>query len=86
MAEFHEGQPTVAAPGVDITYDPKPSLRYASAVALQAAGVGAFVSAVQNALGSHTSGASGFLTRSGGTIGFFGAYNSVCGQSGQVGS
>ncbi|KAI0756902.1 hypothetical protein C8Q80DRAFT_1091608 [Daedaleopsis nitida] len=54
-------------------YDPKPSLQYASAVGLQAAGIGALVSAVQNALGTHTSGASGFLTRTGGTIGFFAA-------------
>lgn len=54
------------------TYEPKPSIQYASTVALQAGAVGAFVSAVQNALGSHSSGASGFLTRSGGTIGIFG--------------
>ena len=54
-------------------YDPKPTLQYASAVGLQAAGVGALASAVQNALGSHSSGAAGFLTRTGGTIGFFGA-------------
>ena len=53
-------------------YDPKPSLQYASAVGLQAAGIGALVSAVQNALGTHSSGAAGFLTRTGGTIGFFG--------------
>jgi len=31
------------------------------------------VSAVQNALGSHNYGAAGILTRTGGTIGFFGA-------------
>ncbi|KAI0932099.1 hypothetical protein AcW1_000684 [Taiwanofungus camphoratus] len=55
------------------TYEPKPSIQYASTVALQAGAVGAFVSAVQNALGSHSSGASGFLTRSGGTIGIFAA-------------
>ncbi|OJT04738.1 hypothetical protein TRAPUB_4532 [Trametes pubescens] len=54
-------------------YEPKPSLQYASAVGIQAAGVGALVSAVQNALGTHTSGAAGFLTRTGGTIGFFAA-------------
>ncbi|KAI0788487.1 hypothetical protein C8Q75DRAFT_854469 [Abortiporus biennis] len=71
MAEFKEGESSTStfAP----TYDPKPSLRYASAVGLQAAGVGAFVSAVQNALGQHSKGASGFLTRTGGTIGFFAA-------------
>ncbi|EJF66781.1 hypothetical protein BD309DRAFT_918566 [Dichomitus squalens] len=55
------------------TYDPKPSLQYASAVGLQAAGIGALVSAVQNALGTHSSGAAGFFTRTGGTIGFFAA-------------
>ena len=53
-------------------YEPKPTLQYASAVGLQAAGVGALVSAVQNALGTHNSGAAGFFTRTGGTIGFFG--------------
>lgn len=58
------------------TYDPKPSLRYASSVGIQAAGVGAFLSAIQNALGSHNHGAAGFLTRTGGTIGFFGAPSS----------
>ncbi|CAL1695643.1 unnamed protein product [Somion occarium] len=69
MAEGHPNPTTVK----DTLYDPKPSLRYASAVGLQAAGVGALVSAVQNALGTHTSGASGFLTRYGGTIGIFAA-------------
>ncbi|KAI0361518.1 hypothetical protein OH77DRAFT_1469239 [Trametes cingulata] len=54
-------------------YEPKPTLQYASAVGIQAAGVGALVSAVQNALGTHTSGAAGFFTRTGGTIGFFAA-------------
>jgi hypothetical protein len=55
------------------TFRPKVTLRYASAVGIQAAGVGAVVSAVQNALGSHNYGAAGVLTRTGGTIGFFGA-------------
>ncbi|KAH9858104.1 hypothetical protein C2E23DRAFT_719351 [Lenzites betulinus] len=55
------------------TFEPKSSLQYASAVGLQAAGVGALVSAVQNALGSHSSGAAGIFTRTGGTIGFFAA-------------
>lgn len=71
MAE-HAGQPHDASAAEPGAYSPKPSLQYASAVALQAAGIGAFVSAVQNALGSHTRGALGFLTRSGGTIGVFG--------------
>jgi len=54
------------------TFKPKATLRYASAVGIQAAGVGALVSAVQNALSSHNYGAAGVLTRTGGTIGFFG--------------
>ena len=73
MAEAHQllHDDTSVTPG--LTYDPKPTLRYASAVGLQAAGIGALVSAVQNALGSHNRGAAGFFTRTGGTIGFFGA-------------
>ena len=59
-------------------YEPKPSLKYASLVGLQAGAVGVFVSAIQNALASHSSGASGFLTRTGGTIGFFGAQIALC--------
>lgn len=80
------GLPLVMADATDTTtstakseqasYEPKPTLQYASAVGIQAAGVGALVSAVQNALGSHTAGAAGFLTRTGGTIGFFGSYQS----------
>jgi len=54
-------------------YEPKPSLKYASTVGLQAGAVGAFVSAIQNALGSHSHGAMGWVTRTGGTIGFFAA-------------
>ena len=68
-----DGTTTSGATPEVATYDPKPSLQYASAVGLQAAGIGALVSAVQNALGSHTSGAAGVFTRTGGTIGFFGA-------------
>ena len=68
----HNDSAAGAAPETP-SYDPKPSLQYASAVGLQAAGIGALVSAVQNALGSHTSGAAGVFTRTGGTIGFFGA-------------
>jgi len=55
------------------TYEPKSSLKNACSVGIQAAVVGAFVSAVQNALGSHSYGGTGFLTRSGGTIKFFAA-------------
>ncbi|KAH9950407.1 hypothetical protein B0H21DRAFT_819212 [Amylocystis lapponica] len=72
MADTTDSAPSGSStePG---SYDPKPTLQYASAIGLQAAGVGAFVSAIQNALGSHSSGAAGFLTRSGGTIGIFAA-------------
>ncbi|KAI0348558.1 hypothetical protein BDW22DRAFT_1350796, partial [Trametopsis cervina] len=74
MAEFHEGRSAVATTSDEaIAYDPKPSLRYASMVALQGAGVGAVVSATQNAFGNHKNGALGVLTRTGGTIGFFAA-------------
>lgn len=54
-------------------YAPKSPLKYASLIGLQAGAVGTFVSAIQNALGSHSHGAMGVITRSGGTIGFFGA-------------
>ena len=40
--------------------------------AWQATAVGALASACQNALGTHSKGAVGFFTRTGGTIGFFG--------------
>ncbi|KAI0669807.1 hypothetical protein C8Q78DRAFT_976537 [Trametes maxima] len=72
MADPNGTTPSATKPETAV-YDPKPSLQYASAVGLQAAGVGALVSAIQNALGTHTSGAAGFLTRTGGTIGFFAA-------------
>jgi hypothetical protein len=55
------------------TFEPKAALKNASLLGLQGAGVGAFVSALQNALSKHSAGASGFFTRTGGTIGFFGA-------------
>ncbi|RXW13713.1 hypothetical protein EST38_g12135 [Candolleomyces aberdarensis] len=54
-------------------FDPKPVLQYASTVGLQSAGVGLFVSTLQNALGNHSKGAMGVVTRTGGTIGFFAA-------------
>jgi hypothetical protein len=59
------------------TYEPKPSLQNAAKVGLQAGVVGTFVSAIQNALGTHSHGAAGFLTRSGGTIGVFGTFWSL---------
>ena len=55
-------------------FTPKPTLEYASTVAMKAGGVGLFVSALQNALGKHSYGAMGVLTRTGSTIGFFGAF------------
>lgn len=51
----------------------KPSLQYAAKIGLQGGVIGAFVSAIQNALGTHSHGAAGFATRTGGTIGFFAA-------------
>ena len=54
-------------------YEPKPTLKQASQVALQAGTLGLIVSTVQNALGKHSHGAMGVVTRTGGTIGFFGA-------------
>jgi hypothetical protein len=56
------------------SFETRPTLQYAATVGMQAALVGAFVSSVQNALGTHSKGASGFLSRSGGTIGFFGVF------------
>lgn len=64
---------TTAAAETVSTYEPKPSLRYASTVALQTSVIGAVVSATQNAFGNHSRGAFGVLTRTGGTIGLFGA-------------
>ncbi|KAL7285376.1 hypothetical protein ACG7TL_000471 [Trametes sanguinea] len=72
MADALDTSSSAATPEKAV-YEPKPTLQYASAVGLQAAGVGALVSAVQNALGKHSSGAAGFFTRTGGTIGFFAA-------------
>ncbi|KAG9043011.1 hypothetical protein FS837_010141 [Tulasnella sp. UAMH 9824] len=52
---------------------PRPAVYNASMVALQSAGVGVLISAVQNALAQHNAGAMGIFTRTGGTIGFFAA-------------
>ena len=56
----------------DAFYEPKLTLKQTSQVALQAGTVGLIVSTVQNALGKHSHGAMGVITRTGGTIGFFG--------------
>lgn len=55
-------------------YEPKPSLELAGYAAAKGAGAGLLVSAVQNALDSHSRGAMGVLTRTGGTIGLFGMF------------
>lgn len=54
-------------------FESRPTIKYTSVVGLQAGIVGAVVSTIQNALGTHNYGAAGVLTRSGGTIGFFAA-------------
>jgi len=53
------------------TYEPKSTLDHAARVGLQAGAVGLLLSSIQNALGNHSHGAMGVLTRTGGTIGFF---------------
>lgn len=53
-------------------YEPKPTIKQTFRVTLQAGTVGLVLSTVQNALGKHSHGAMGVLTRTGGTIGFFG--------------
>ena len=57
-------------------YDSKDVISSAAQMALYSGGVGLFVSTIQNALQSHSRGAMGVLTRSGGTIGFFGMSSS----------
>lgn len=52
----------------------KSPLKYASAVGIQAGAVGFVVSTLQNALGNHSHGAMGVVTRTGGTIGLFGTF------------
>lgn len=66
---------SITGPSPDTpSFEPRPTVQYAATVGMQAALVGAFVSSVQNALGTHSRGASGFLSRTGGTIGFFGVF------------
>ncbi|KIO31237.1 hypothetical protein M407DRAFT_19853 [Tulasnella calospora MUT 4182] len=59
--------------GQEPAFVPRPAIYNASMVAMQSAGVGVLVSAVQNALAQHNAGAMGIFTRTGGTIGFFAA-------------
>lgn len=67
-----EPQVNITTTGQEPVFVPRPAVYNASMVALQSAGVGVFISAVQNALGQHNAGAMGIFTRTGGTIGFFG--------------
>ena len=53
-------------------YLEKETLQLAGSAGAKAGGVGVLVSAVQNALDTHNRGAAGVITRSGGTIAFFG--------------
>ena len=59
------------------SYEQKPTLQQTFRATLQAGTVGLVLSTVQNALGKHTHGAMGVLTRTGGTIGFFGNTTSI---------
>lgn len=73
MSDIKEPKTSPPTPEIE-AFEEKPTIKYATTVALQAGLVGVLASAVQNALGTHNRGAMGILTRSGGTIGFFGAY------------
>ena len=57
-----------------VPYEHKPSLELAGIAGLKGAGAGLLVSAVQNALDTHSRGAMGVLTRTGGTVGLFGEH------------
>lgn len=59
-------------PQLASAYESKPSLELAGYAAAKGAGAGLLVSAVQNALGTHSRGAMGVITRTGGTVGLFG--------------
>lgn len=58
-------------------FESKPALQQAARSGLAGGAVGLVVSSVQNALGTHTRGAMGVVTRTGGTIGFFGTFESL---------
>ena len=57
----------------EATYSQQSAFQSAIKLGSQGALVGTFVSVVQNALGSHSEGALGFVTRYGGNIGFISA-------------
>jgi len=65
----------MSSPSVD--YERKDALQRSAYVGLQSGGVGLVVSAVKNALETHPAGASGVITRTGGTIGFFAAMGAL---------
>ena len=70
------------APNKSENFEPKAIVGQTTRLGLQAAGIGAFVATIQNALGTHNRGATGVFTRYGGTIGFFGAHSALCASSG----
>ncbi|KAJ7596958.1 hypothetical protein C8J56DRAFT_1041201 [Mycena floridula] len=55
------------------SFEFKPTIKNASVTALYTGGLGLCISTLQNALGQHSQGALGVLTRTGGTVGSFGA-------------
>lgn len=71
MADSDQPGAISQSPDVE-AYEEKPTIKHTMSVALQTGFVGVLASAVQNALGAHNRGAMGVITRSGGTIGFFG--------------
>lgn len=71
MLSEHDTERVASSPG-DSTYQAKATLESAASAGLKGAGVGLLVSTVQNALDTHNRGAAGVITRTGGTIGFFG--------------
>jgi len=56
-----------------ITFTPRQTVPSTFNVAIQGAGIGLLVSALQNSLQQHNAGAMGVFTRTGGTIGLFAA-------------
>ncbi len=60
-----------------MSYERKSVVEPAARIGLYGGGVGLFVSTIQNALSSHSRGAMGVITRTGGTIGLFGEHSSL---------
>lgn len=63
-------------------YQPKDALAAAGQGTLVMGSAGALLSAVQNSLAKQNIGAIGFITRTGGTIGLFGAFNAISSTDG----